>query len=104
MKMIKRGTAPPTATQAGSRRAQPQGQRGDAKIAAGEDGRQPAAWLNRVIVLTGAGIVLVAALQGYIALQSIPVQYIKVTGELAHTRTDLIQENDPASLVGAFAG
>ncbi|MCB1707661.1 MAG: cell division protein FtsQ/DivIB, partial [Halioglobus sp.] len=58
--------------------------------------------LNRVIVLTGAGIVLVAALQGYIALQSIPVQYIKVTGELAHTRTDLIQEMIQPALVGGF--
>ncbi|MCB1698444.1 MAG: cell division protein FtsQ/DivIB, partial [Halioglobus sp.] len=64
--------------------------------------RRPAAWLNRVIVLTGAGIVLVAALQGYIALQSIPVQYIKVTGELAHTRTDLIQEMIQPALVGGF--
>ena len=103
MKMIKRGTAPPTARKpvAGERSRRP-AKGATRKSQPVKTERQPAAWLNRVIVLTGAGIVLVAALQGYIALQSIPVQYIKVTGELAHTRTDLIQEMIQPALVGGF--
>lgn len=64
--------------------------------------RQPSAWLNRIIILTGAGVVLVAALQGYITLQSIPVEYITVTGELEHTQTGLIQDMIQPALVGGF--
>ena len=103
MKMIKRGTAPTAARKpvAGERSRRP-AKGATRKSQPVKTERQPAAWLNRVIVLTGAGIVLVAALQGYIALQSIPVQYIKVTGELAHTRTDLIQEMIQPALVGGF--
>ncbi|MBP6724976.1 MAG: hypothetical protein KA137_09050, partial [Halioglobus sp.] len=43
--------------------------------------RKPSAWLNRIIILAGAGVVLAAALQAYITLQSIPVQHVTVTGE-----------------------
>ena len=64
--------------------------------------RKPSAWLNRLIILTGAGVVMVAALQAYITLQSIPVQHITVTGELEHTRTSLIQDMIQPALVGGF--
>ncbi len=64
--------------------------------------RKPSAWLNRIIILTGAGVVLVAALQAYISLQAIPVQRIMVTGELEHTRTELIQDMIQPALVGGF--
>jgi len=64
--------------------------------------RTPSAWLNRLIILTGAGVVMVAALQAYITLQSIPVQRITVTGELEHTRTDLVQDMVQPALVGGF--
>ena len=64
--------------------------------------RKPSAWLNRLIILTGAGVVMVAALQAYITLQSIPVQRITVTGELEHTRTDLVQDMVQPALVGGF--
>jgi len=64
--------------------------------------RKPSAWLNRLIVLTGAGVVMAAALQAYITLQSIPVQHITVTGELEHTRTDLVQDMVQPALVGGF--
>tara|TARA_R110001599_G_scaffold65838_2_gene185901 strand:- start:153074 stop:153892 length:819 start_codon:yes stop_codon:yes gene_type:complete len=64
--------------------------------------RRPSAWLNRLIIVTGAGVVLVAALQAYITLQSIPVQHITVTGELEHTRTDLVQDMVQPALVGGF--
>ena len=64
--------------------------------------RKPSAWLNRLIIVTGAGVVLFAALQAYITLQSIPVQHITVTGELEHTRTDLVQDMVQPALVGGF--
>lgn len=64
--------------------------------------RKPSAWLNRLIILTGAGVVMVAALQAYIALQSIAVQHITVTGELEYTRTGLVQDMVQPALVGGF--
>jgi cell division protein FtsQ len=64
--------------------------------------RKPSAWLNRLIILTGAGVVMVAAMQAFITLQSIPVQHITVTGELEYTRTDLVQEMVQPALVGGF--
>jgi cell division protein FtsQ len=64
--------------------------------------RKPSAWLNRMIVLTGAGVVMVAAMQALITLQAIPVQHITVTGELEHTRTDLVQDMVQPALVGGF--
>lgn len=64
--------------------------------------RKPSAWLNRIIILAGAGVVLVAALQAYISLQAIPVQRVMVTGELEHTRTERVQELIQPALVGGF--
>jgi len=64
--------------------------------------RKPSAWLNRIIILAGAGVVLVAALKAYITLQSIPVQHVTVTGELEHTQTGLIQDMIQPALVGGF--
>jgi cell division protein FtsQ len=64
--------------------------------------RPPSAWLNRIIVLAGAGVVMVAGLQAFIFLLSIPVQRITVTGELAHTRTSLVQDMVQPALVGGF--
>jgi cell division protein FtsQ len=64
--------------------------------------RAPSAWLNRIIILTGAGVVLVAAMQAYVSLQAIPVQRVLVTGELTHTRTELIQDMIQPALVGGF--
>ena len=72
------------------------------KAAAVKAPRKPSAWLNRIIILTGAGVVLVAALQAYISLQAIPVQRIMVSGELEHTRTELIQDMIQPALVGGF--
>lgn len=64
--------------------------------------RAPSAWLNRLIILTGAGIVLVAALQAFITLQAIPVKQITVTGELEHTQTSVVQDLIQPALVGGF--
>jgi cell division protein FtsQ len=59
-------------------------------------------WFNRVLILAGAGVVLLAAAQAYITLQSIPVQRISVTGELEYTRAEVVQEMVQPALAGGF--
>ena len=87
--------------QGGARLRQPT-QGATRKAAVVKKARAPATWLNRVIILAGAGVVLVAALQACIALQAIPVEHIVVTGELEHTRTELVQDMIQPALVGGF--
>lgn len=72
------------------------------KTAAAKTPRKPSAWLNRIIILAGAGVVMVAAMQAFITLQAIPVQHIAVTGELEHTQTESIQGMIQPALVGGF--
>ena len=64
--------------------------------------RRPSVWFNRVLILAGAGVVLLAAAQAYITLRSIPVQRISVTGELEHTRAEAVQEMVQPALAGGF--
>lgn len=64
--------------------------------------RKPSAWLNWIIILVGAGVVLAAAMQAYLKLEAIPVQHITVTGELEHTQTEAVQEMVQPALVGGF--
>jgi cell division protein FtsQ len=60
------------------------------------------AWLNWLLILVGAGVVVAAAVQAYSTLQRIPVQHIVVTGQLEHTRTEALQEMVQPALVGGF--
>ena len=62
------------------------------------------AWLNRVLILLAAGVVLVAALQAWITLQEIPVEHISVTGEMTNTRTTAVQDMVQPALAGGFLG
>jgi cell division protein FtsQ len=64
--------------------------------------RRASAWLNRLLILTGAAVVIAAAVQAYITLQSIPVQRISVTGELEYTQTAAVQEMVQPALAGGF--
>ena len=64
----------------------------------------PHAWLNRMLILLGTGVVLVAATKGFIVVQSVPVQRITVTGELEHTQAEAVQDMVQPSLVGGFLG
>ena len=64
--------------------------------------RSVSAWLNRLIILAGSVVVLAAALQAYITLQSLPVTQISVTGKLEHTRKDEIQQLIQPALSGGF--
>jgi len=65
-------------------------------------GRRALLWLNRVLVALGAGGVTAAAFWGWAALRDLPVQHISVTGELAHTRTQAVQDRVQSSLSGGF--
>lgn len=64
--------------------------------------RRPSVWLNRVLILLGAGIVTVAATKAYLTLQAIPVQRISVTGELEHTQAQAVQDMVQSTLAGGF--
>ena len=64
--------------------------------------RKSFAWFNRVLILAGVGVVLLAAAQAYITLQSIPVQRISVTGELENTQAEVVQEMVQPALAGGF--
>ena len=61
-----------------------------------------AAWLNRVLILSGAAVVLAAAVQAYLVLERIPVQRISVTGDLEHTRAEAVQAMVQPALAGGF--
>jgi cell division protein FtsQ len=63
---------------------------------------QSSAWLNRALILFGAAVVLMAAAQAYVTLQSIPVQRISVTGELEHTQSEVVQDMVQPALAGGF--
>ena len=61
-------------------------------------------WCNGVLVMVAAAVVIAAAIQGGLYLRSIPVQQIRVTGELAYTRAEAIQEIVQPALRGGFLG
>jgi cell division protein FtsQ len=64
--------------------------------------RPSSAWLNRLLILLGAGVVLTAMLKAFITVQSLPVQRISVTGELEHTQAQAVQDIVQPGLVGGF--
>ena len=72
------------------------------KVAQVQSSAAPSVWFNRVLILFGAVVVLVAAAQAYITVQNIPVQRISITGELEHTRTEAVQDMVQSALVGGF--
>jgi len=96
--MIRRGGDPA----APARRARTSSKGATRKTAPVRTARPPSAWLNRIIILLGGGVVIIAAVQAYIYLLAIPVQYITVTGELEHTQTEAVQDMVQPALVGGF--
>jgi len=64
--------------------------------------RSMSTWFNRLLILTGAVVVIAAAVEAYLTLESIPVQRITVTGELEHTRYEAVQEMVEPALAGGF--
>jgi cell division protein FtsQ len=59
-------------------------------------------WLNRLLILVGATVVLSAAVRAFITVQSLPVQRISVTGELEHTQAQAVQDMVQPGLAGGF--
>jgi cell division protein FtsQ len=59
-------------------------------------------WLNRLLILLGAAVVLSAATKAVLTVQSLPVQRISVTGELEHTQAQAVQDMVQPSLAGGF--
>jgi cell division protein FtsQ len=64
--------------------------------------RRNAAWINRALILIGAGVVLAAATKAFITVESLPVQRISVTGQLAHTQAQAVEDLVQPSLAGGF--
>jgi len=60
------------------------------------------AWLNRLLILLGAAVVLAAATKAFITVQSLPVQRISVTGTLEHTQAQAVQDMVQPCLAGGF--
>jgi cell division protein FtsQ len=84
------------------RRAGKSSQGATRKIAREDKPVRSYAWINRVLILLGVGIVLVVVANGAVVLHAIPVERIVVTGELEHTRTLALQEMVQPALVGGF--
>ena len=61
-------------------------------VAAKQNARPSSAWLNRLLILLGAALVLAVATKAFITVQSLPVQRISVTGELEHTQAQAVQD------------
>lgn len=59
-------------------------------------------WLNRLLILLAAAVVLTAMAKAFLAIQSLPVQRISITGELEHTQAQVVQDIVQPSLVGGF--
>ena len=72
------------------------------KIAVKSKQRQASPWLSRIMILAGIGAVLALATQGFVTLHRIPVQQITVTGELAYTQTEAVQDMVQSNLAGGF--
>jgi len=66
--------------------------------------RQPSVWLNRLLVLCAAAVVIAGAAQAWLALERRPVERIAVSGELARTQEKAVQDMVHAALAGGFVG
>jgi cell division protein FtsQ len=61
-----------------------------------------AAWCNRLLVLAGTAAVLVAGVHAFLFLRALPVEHIRVSGELEHIQAEAIQELVQPALAGGF--
>lgn len=59
-------------------------------------------WVNRFLIMLATAVVITAATQGFLKIQSLPVQRISVTGELEHTQAQVVQDSVQQSLAGGF--
>ncbi len=66
--------------------------------------RKPAAWVNYLLILAGAGVVAVAVVKAWLTLQAVPVQRISVTGKLEYTQREAVQEIVQPAVADGFLG
>ena len=59
-------------------------------------------WINRVLILVAATVVVAAGARAYLWLDSLPVQQITVSGALEHTQAEAVQELVQGTLGGGF--
>jgi cell division protein FtsQ len=71
-------------------------------VAAPKAASKPSVWLNRLLILVGAAVVLTAAVKAVLTVQTLPVQRISVTGELEHTQAQAVQDMVQPGLAGGF--
>lgn len=64
--------------------------------------RGPSPWWGRLLVLAAVVLVSAAGTQAWVALESLPVKRITVTGALEHTRKEAVQGMLQSSLSGGF--
>ncbi|MEH6580418.1 MAG: cell division protein FtsQ/DivIB [Halioglobus sp.] len=60
------------------------------------------AWVNRLLILLGVGVVLMALVKAAVVLHAIPVERIVVMGKLENTQTVALQDMVQPALVGGF--
>lgn len=71
-------------------------------VATEKPARRESVWLNRLLILVGAIVVVAAGIKAFITVQSLPVQRISVTGELEHTQAQAVQDMVQPGLAGGF--
>ncbi len=86
----------------GKAAARPQGRGATRKVAQQKPRRDLSVWVNRVLILFGSGVVMVAAVQALVTLMNLPVRQISITGEMEHTRTEAVQDMVQSALAGGF--
>lgn len=67
-------------------------------------GRDYGVWLNGLFIVAGSALVLAAGVRAFMYLQALPVEHIRVTGELEHIQAEAIQDMVQPALVGGFLG
>lgn len=72
------------------------------KVTAEKKAKRVAPWLNRLLILSAAAVVVAASARAYLALQEIPVERVTVTGKLAHTQRETVQQMVQPALAGGF--
>jgi cell division protein FtsQ len=83
-------------------RRPPQGATRNSVVAPKAASGKSSVWLNRLLILFGAAVVLTAAVKAFVTVQSLPVQRISVTGELEHTQAQAVQDMVQPGLAGGF--
>lgn len=72
------------------------------KTVAAAKPRMSLAWVNRLLVLVGVGVVLTLVVNGFVSLHAMPVEQIVVAGKLEYTKVTALEDKIRPALVGGF--